>query len=131
RRGQRREAGMAHVDRRPDESTRYRLEPERAQGTRQRAALRWRHERLRQDEHLAAQAGHDQARREWRQGARRLEVLNIPRLVALWKAGFWRAFLLRCTADIWLLRGYPNCWQRNTECQAGQSRHRRCLPDNV
>jgi hypothetical protein len=28
--------------------------------------LRYTHERLGVDEHLAAQAGHDQARREWR-----------------------------------------------------------------
>ena len=46
-----------------------------AQGARQGARLQRRHRRFRQHEHLAAQAGDGQARRQWRQGAGRAEGL--------------------------------------------------------
>ena len=40
--------------------------------------LHRRHERFRQDEYLAAQAGHEQARGQWRQGAGRSQGLISP-----------------------------------------------------
>ena len=51
------------------------LEPERA---RKGAGLHRRHERHGPDEHLAAQAGHAEARGKRRQGARRSQALNRP-----------------------------------------------------
>ena len=53
-------------------------QPDRAQGARRGAALYRRHQGLGEDEYLAAQAGDDQARSQWRQGARRSEGLAIP-----------------------------------------------------
>ncbi len=54
------------------------FEPVGAQGTRQGTRLHRRHQRLRQHEHLAAQAGDDQARGEWRQAAAGDQALIGP-----------------------------------------------------
>ena len=67
------------------------LEPDRAQEARRGAALLRRHQGLGEDERLAAQAGDDQARRQWRQGARRSEGLAA----AFFLAPCWRGPLFR------------------------------------
>jgi hypothetical protein len=51
---QERKAGMAHLDRRPDEGARHRFQHHGAQGARQGARLHRRHQRFHQHEYLAA-----------------------------------------------------------------------------
>ncbi len=53
------------------------FEPQRAQATRTGARLYRRPRRLGPDEHLAAQAGHDQSDGKRRRGARKLEIENV------------------------------------------------------
>jgi hypothetical protein len=65
------ETQLADVDRRSDEASRPRQQPCGPQTARPGTALQRRYGRLRIDEHLVAQASHDQARREWWQGSRR------------------------------------------------------------
>jgi hypothetical protein len=70
-------AELAQLDRRPAQAAEPGQQPAGAQGTGRRAALHRRHQRLGQHEHLAAQAGHEQAGAKRRQGAGRPAGLKI------------------------------------------------------